>query len=105
LACWFCSAPTETHGDGSTTPDTSGHSGTEGFAVGSPGEDDGPDCGGEDVPCCVPHAAISARATAETPVSNHVPDLRTAQPYSTAPSGIGRFRMGRTGRCVTPAGS
>jgi hypothetical protein len=72
LACWFCSAPTEAHGDGSTTPGTCGHSGKLGFADG-----DGPVSGGEDVPCCVPHAATSTKTITETPASNSLSDRRT----------------------------
>jgi hypothetical protein len=82
LACWFCSAPTETHGDGSTTPVISGHSGTLGFGD---TEDDGPDAGDEDAPCCVPHATTSTSTTAETPVSNSLSHSRTDSRYATTP--------------------
>ena len=80
FACWFCSAPTETHGDGSTTPETCGHSGTLGFADGDEDADEDEDglvSGGEDVPCCVPQAETSTKTTAQTPASNSLSDRRT----------------------------
>jgi hypothetical protein len=58
FACWFCSAPTEAHGDGSTTPGTCGHSGKLGFAD---GDGDGPVAGFEDVAVCVPQPATRTR--------------------------------------------